>query len=201
MGMYEDAMAAAVSRKNATTKRTRDNLAAVIDWIDTAESLASPVGGYGSGGGHSRPNPNNFTGPPSGVSTRALMEGYGGGRSTGAPGPMMSYNVMGMPLTTAKGTKKIFKPFLRALASEGYDINSLGGYANRNIAGTNTPSEHMYGKAIDINPSQNPVSYGSGVNTNLPKNIAALARKYGLVWGGSWHGSKKDPMHFSITGY
>jgi hypothetical protein len=196
MGLYEDAMKASVARKNATVKRTHQNIAAVLDWIDTAEQLASPVGSE-----ISRPNATNRVGPPSGISTRALMEGHGTGRSTGTPGPMMSYNVLGMPLTTAKGTKKVFKPFLQALAATGYKISSVGGYANRNIAGTNTPSEHKYGKAIDINPGQNPVTYGSHITTNLPPNIAALARKYGLVWGGTWHGSKKDPMHFSITGY
>lgn len=198
MGIYEDAMAAAIANKNASRKRTRESLASVLDWINTADNMAAPVGAGSSSGGHSRANPNNYT-APGGISTRALMEGHGG-RSTGAPGPMMSYRFQGMPLTTAQGTKKIFKPFLRALAAEGYDINSIGGYADRNIAGTNTPSEHKYGKAIDINPGQNPVAYGR-VISNLPSNIAQLARDYGLVWGGSWRGSKKDPMHFSITGY
>lgn len=90
-----------------------------------------------------------------------------------------------------------FVGFLRALAKTGYKINSLSGLNVRPIAGTNTYSLHSYGLAIDINPSQNPVTYGRPVS-NLPRGIGRLAAKYGLVWGGDWHGSKKDTMHFSI---
>lgn len=93
-----------------------------------------------------------------------------------------------------------FVAFLRALNRTGYKVNSIGSYANRNIAGTNTRSLHSYGLAVDLNPAQNPVTYGK-VITNLPKGIGRLAAKYGLAWGGQWNGSKKDPMHFSIPAY
>jgi hypothetical protein len=93
-----------------------------------------------------------------------------------------------------------FIGFLRALNRTGYKVTSIGGYANRNIAGTNTKSLHSYGLAIDINPAQNPVAYGK-VITNLPKGVGRLAAKYGLAWGGQWNGSKKDPMHFSIPAF
>lgn len=93
-----------------------------------------------------------------------------------------------------------FVSFLRALNRTGYKVNSIGSYANRNIAGTNTKSLHSYGLAVDINPAQNPVTYGK-VITNLPKGIGRLAAKYGLAWGGNWNGSKKDPMHFSVPAY
>lgn len=93
-----------------------------------------------------------------------------------------------------------FVGFLRALNRTGYKVTSLGSYANRNIAGTNTRSLHSYGLAIDLNPNQNPVTYGK-VITNLPKGIGRLAAKYGVAWGGAWNGSKKDPMHFSIPAY
>jgi hypothetical protein len=91
----------------------------------------------------------------------------------------------------------LFQGFLNALTRKGYKIHSLGGYANRNIAGTNTRSLHSYGLAIDINPAQNPVSYGH-MTENMPPGIRRLAARYGLVWGGAWQGGKKDPMHFSI---
>ena len=93
-----------------------------------------------------------------------------------------------------------FKQFLRALTRTGYDIDSIGGYANRNIAGTSTRSLHSYGLAIDINPSSNPVYYGrrSGMTENLPRGIGRLAKRYGITWGGRWNGPKYDPMHFSF---
>lgn len=102
-------------------------------------------------------------------------------------------------VTINKKYAQQFTGFINELGGR-YGITSLGGYANRNIAGTSTASLHSYGLAIDINPGANPVTHGK-VRTNLPPNIAQLAAKYGLSWGGSWRGSKKDPMHFSIQGF
>lgn len=90
-----------------------------------------------------------------------------------------------------------FRGFLRALKRRGYKIHSIGGYADRNIAGTSTPSLHSYGFAIDINPSANPVTYGRR-KTNMPRGVGRMARRFGLEWGGNWNGSKKDTMHFSV---
>ena len=95
---------------------------------------------------------------------------------------------------------KRFVGFLNALQGTGYRVTSLGSYANRNIAGSSTKSLHAYGLAIDINPAQNPVTYGHIV-TNLPKGVGQLAAKYGLVWGGNWNGSKRDTMHFSVPAF
>lgn len=91
-----------------------------------------------------------------------------------------------------------FVGFLNELAATGYNIQTIGSHAVRNIAGTNTPSLHSYGLAIDINPTQNPVTWNGIPKTNLPKGVGRLAAKYGLVWGGNWNGSKTDAMHFSI---
>jgi len=93
-----------------------------------------------------------------------------------------------------------FKGFVDELEATGYKIRSIGGYANRNIAGTNTKSWHAQGMAIDINPDANPVTYrgqpGAGKN-DLPSNVSAMAAKYGLGWGGNWN-HKLDTMHFSF---
>lgn len=102
----------------------------------------------------------------------------------------------GFPITVNRTLADNFIGFLDALSKTGYKITSIGTYANRNIAGTNTKSLHAYGLAMDINPSANPVAYDK-VITNLPKGVGRLAAKYGLAWGGAWNGSKKDPMHFS----
>lgn len=129
------------------------------------------------------------------------------GKGSGASGPIKPNapivsirDGQGHTVQVNKSVADDFKAFLRALKRRGYDIDSIGGYANRNIAGTSTRSLHSYGLAIDINPSLNPVYYGSRRNmtTNFPRGIGKLARKYGITWGGNWHGSKKDPMHFSF---
>lgn len=94
-----------------------------------------------------------------------------------------------------------FQGFISDLEATGYKINSLGGYANRNVAGTNKKSYHAQGMAIDINPRQNPHTFPGDSNygqTNMPANVGALARKHGLGWGGNWR-SSKDTMHFSAA--
>jgi hypothetical protein len=87
-----------------------------------------------------------------------------------------------------------FQKLLDWFGQAGYAINSLGGYNDRNIAGTNTPSWHSNGEAIDINPSKNP--YGSKPITDMPPGTGQAAASLGLGWGLNWP-NVKDAMHFS----
>lgn len=103
----------------------------------------------------------------------------------------------GHSFQVAQTAAKQFVGFVNALAAEGYKITSIGGYDSRDIAGTDRESLHGFGLAIDINPQQNPVSYGKTI-TNLPANIQQLASQFGLIWGGSDQFHKRDAMHFSI---
>lgn len=101
----------------------------------------------------------------------------------------------GKTVTVNKVAADAFKGFLDELQGMGYRIDSIGGYNDRNIAGTGKRSQHAFGNAIDINPGRNPVN-GS---TDLPPNVSDIAAKYGLSWGGDWK-SKKDYMHFEFAG-
>lgn len=92
---------------------------------------------------------------------------------------------------------KPFRGLLNDLWKAGYRPKVIGSHNDRNIAGTNTPSLHSHGLAIDIDPTRNPVTRNGKMITALPKNVAAIAAKWGLDWGGNWR-SYKDPMHFSI---
>lgn len=105
-------------------------------------------------------------------------------------------NFRGRHFVVSKQVAPIFLALLDDLWAEGYRPAIIGGYNDRNIAGTNVKSLHSYGLAIDIDPERNPVQHGTN-NHALPKNVAALAAKYGLSWGGNWN-SYKDPMHFSV---
>jgi hypothetical protein len=89
-----------------------------------------------------------------------------------------------------------FQQLINYLDSNGYNIYSLGGYNDRNIAGTNQKSVHAYGGAIDINPAENPM--GPNLVTDMPPQIAQIASSLGLGWGGNWP-NKKDAMHFSAA--
>jgi len=86
----------------------------------------------------------------------------------------------------------------------------------RRVAGSSSWSEHSYGRAIDLNPVENP--YVSGSTVSPPAGAAYLDRgdarpgmvrrgdavhrvftQMGWGWGGDWS-SSKDYQHFSATG-
>lgn len=113
--------------------------------------------------------------------------------------PIQTVNWRGRSFQVNKQVAPIFVAFLDDLYSTGYRPVSIGGHNDRNIAGTNTPSLHSYGLALDIDPGQNPMYYNSPQHQQhaLPPNVGAIAAKYGLAWGGNWKNSK-DYMHFSV---
>lgn len=71
------------------------------------------------------------------------------------------------------------------------------GYSCRQISGTNTPSNHSWGLAVDINAPSNP--YTSPLVTDMPGWMPDLWNAYGFRWGGDYSGSK-DAMHYEFMG-
>ena len=84
--------------------------------------------------------------------------------------------------------------------------NNTSAFNYRIIYGTDRLSNHSYGRAIDINPVQNPYHWRSeiimpsGAHYDLTKpgtitkEIASLFTSYGWNWGGKW--KHKDYQHF-----
>jgi hypothetical protein len=72
------------------------------------------------------------------------------------------------------------------------------GYCFRNVRGsTDKLSNHSSGTAIDLNASRHALGkVGTFPNEKVPM-IRALAKKYGLRWGGDYK-SRADEMHFEI---
>ena len=82
--------------------------------------------------------------------------------------------------------------------------------------GTGSWSNHAYGLAIDLNPSENPY-VGCGMSRDpkaqsyrdrsrhrpgmVTPTVVAAFRAVGWGWGGSWAGNTKDYMHFSVNGH
>ena len=98
-----------------------------------------------------------------------------------------------------------FKGFISDLEATGYKIKSIGGVRDAGTGGGSGPADpdydkerysHPYGASVDINPNQNP--FGKSLVTDMPTNIAEIAAKHGLGWGGNFR-SVKDAMHFSAT--
>jgi hypothetical protein len=94
--------------------------------------------------------------------------------------------------------------------------DNTSGFNCRYVGGTRRWSEHAYGRAIDVNPIENP--YVSGGRTSHPASVpylnrtrrrpgmafegGALVRAFDAIgwgWGGRWS-SVKDYQHFSASG-
>jgi hypothetical protein len=94
--------------------------------------------------------------------------------------------------------------------------NNTSAFNCRFVAGTTNWSEHAFGRAIDVNPIQNP--YVAGARVSPPAGAAFVNRALqspgmihagdpvvgafaavGWGWGGNF-GSSKDYQHFSATG-
>jgi hypothetical protein len=103
----------------------------------------------------------------------------------------------GVPFTVAREAAPRFQGLLDDLEKNGYPLksNESGGYNDRNIAGTNTKSQHAFGNAVDVNWNDNP---RGGSQPSMPPFLAdSLARKHGVSWGGTWN--NPDPMHFEVA--
>lgn len=92
--------------------------------------------------------------------------------------------------------------------------NNTSGFNYRPVEGTNSPSNHAYGMAVDINTFYNPyyrfasneiLPEGSGPYLDRTKDFPykieegdlchRLFKEHGYTWGGDWH-SVKDYQHF-----
>ena len=73
----------------------------------------------------------------------------------------------------------------RAFVQRTFGINNIGGYANRNIAGTGTKSDHALGKAIDVMianyKSAGGIAQGNAVASYFVNNPGAFGTKY-VIW-------------------
>lgn len=97
--------------------------------------------------------------------------------------------------------------------------NNTSAFNCRRVAGTSRLSQHAFGRAIDINPVQNPYVQGgrtsprAGVDHDEPRERRAGAKgvivagdavvrafkSRGWGWGGDWS-SSRDYQHFSANG-
>jgi hypothetical protein len=73
------------------------------------------------------------------------------------------------------------------------------GYAYRMVRGsTDRLSCHSSGTAIDLNAIKHPLGAIGTFPADKVPMIRALAKKYGLAWGGDYR-NRKDEMHFEIN--
>ena len=115
-----------------------------------------------------------------------------------------SYNVNGTALKLR--CAESVGPLLAAFAAEFHElIESLDtgalddwGYCYRMVRGTTDKlSNHSSGTAIDLNALKHPLGKVGTFPAEKVPMIRALAKKYGLKWGGDYK-SRADEMHFEI---
>ena len=97
-------------------------------------------------------------------------------------------------------------PLLAAFAAEFHELIEPidegtfddWGYAFRMVRGTTDKlSCHSSGTAIDLNATKHPLGKAGTFPAEKVPMIRALAKKYGLKWGGDFK-SRPDDMHFEV---
>lgn len=77
-------------------------------------------------------------------------------------------------------------------------VNDDWGWCFRPVRGsTDKLSNHSSGTAIDLNSTKHPLGKSGTFTPMQTALIQALAKKYGLTWGGQW--KRPDEMHFEIS--
>ena len=98
-------------------------------------------------------------------------------------------------------------PLLAAFAAEFHELIEPidegtfddWGYAFRMVRGsTDRLSCHSSGTAIDLNATKHPLGKYDTFPAEKVPMIRALAKKYGLKWGGDFK-SRPDDMHFEVN--
>lgn len=106
----------------------------------------------------------------------------------------------GRTVTVSADAAPAFKGFLDTLERQGAPLGDLGGYNNRNIAGTNIPSEHSKGLAIDMGSmsgrDQIDPALRSWISSHPSQWRAALSQ-YGMRSGGDF--KNPDLGHVEYT--
>lgn len=135
--------------------------------------------------------------------TRNGDNGWGGYQwPGGVPYPLLA------TVTIPGGVKVVVRKELAELVALNYEIADrkygrqftrgwTGGYNNRPIANTTSPSNHSRARAIDNDAQDNPSS--RTFVSNLPPGLVADWESTGWYWGGRYTGLF-DPMHFEYIG-
>lgn len=115
-----------------------------------------------------------------------------------------SYGIRGtdIKIKAAAGCGPLLAEFVAQfhLLIEPIDTGGLDdwGYCYRMVRGTTDKlSNHSSGTALDLNAAAHALGKVGTFPAEKVPMIQALAKKYGLTWGGDYRG-RKDEMHFEL---
>lgn len=99
--------------------------------------------------------------------------------------------------------------------SRSIEADNTSAFNCRQATGSTRWSEHAYGRAIDVNPIENPYVFADGTTTHPASEpyldrsdrrpgmaegrLVRVFRRQGWGWGGTWSPAR-DYQHFSATG-
>lgn len=132
-------------------------------------------------------------------SNNAKARGWGEGWPNAQTDKMVTIAAAGVKVRVRREIAALVQTLLQVTEKFGYDVKAgqTWGFANRAIAGTQIPSNHSWGLAIDINSTENPQS--STLVTDLPPAVVHAWEASGFYWGGRYQNSKPDAMHFEYV--
>lgn len=134
---------------------------------------------------------------PAGIMRRnADARGWGPGWPHCQRGQLAAVQRAGVTVYVRREIAELVATLLEATEKRyRYDVKAgqTWGYACRPIRGTQTPSNHSWGLAVDINAPTNPM--GSTFRSDMPPGMVAMWWACGFYWGG-WYRSRPDAMHF-----
>jgi len=133
-------------------------------------------------------------------------------------GKVVTVTCFGLRLPVRREIAPLIPPLVKELqTARGKEFKKgwCWGFACRAIANTQTPSNHSWGLAIDLDAPENPYLTiaqhraphplrkefdGVGLlRSTMPRNAKQIAERHGFRWGGVYH-AHPDPMHFEFMG-
>jgi hypothetical protein len=143
----------------------------------------------------------DYAPPPAGVArNNAKARGWGSGWPECQKPRMAAVTRAGVTVFVHRDIAQLVATLLEATEKRyGYDIKAgqTWGFNCRAIRGTDVPSNHSWGLAVDINSLANPM--GSTFKSDIPPAVVAMWSASGFYWGG-WYQQRPDAMHFEYVG-
>lgn len=129
----------------------------------------------------------------------AAERGWGPGWPNDNSGKMRVVRAGGVAVSVHRGIAPLVDWLLGETVRRGYQPRhgECWGFANRAIRGSNKPSNHSWGLAVDINAPANPM--GSKLVTDMPDWMPELWKSKGFRWGGDYR-TRPDAMHYEFMG-
>ena len=129
----------------------------------------------------------------------AASRGWGPGWPNDNRPLMTTVRAAGIALSVRTEVAPIIEWLVNQTVVQGYGLHEgeCWGFANRAIRGTDRPSNHSWGLAVDLNAPANPM--GSSLVTDMPGSMVELWKARMFRWGGDYNG-RKDAMHYEFMG-